>query len=447
MTPASVAPAAQPTAVSTAAIDQAAQRSLRRSPVSPTAGLFLFASITLFFLAASSAPTPLYAVYSAHWGFSPITTTVVFGVYAVAVLVALLFVGSLSDHIGRRPVLLAAIAVQILAMVVFTTANGVTELFVARVVQGLSTGSALGAVGAGMLDIHRERGTMANAVAPILGTATGALLSGIFVQYLPVPTHLIYLTLIAVFVVQAAGILLMAETAQPRPGAWQSLRIQVGLPTEVRSAFFAAAPALVALWALPGFYASLGPALTRIITGSASPVLGGLGLAVLAGGGAASVLLTARVRPDRQMVLGTIGLLIGVALTLVSVDELSTALFFVGTAISGAGFGGAFQGAIRTIIPLARPHERSGVLSLLFVVSYLALGVPAVIGGYLVVHDGGLLSTARTYAIAVLVLASLALVGNLARSKAVRGVFAQTRTTAVTSTCTCSAGYGGSSSS
>jgi MFS family permease len=148
------------------------------------------------------------------------------------------------------------------------------------------------------------------------------------------------------------------------------------------------------------------------------------------------------------MVLGTIGLLLGVALTIVSVDELSTALFFVGTAMSGAGFGAAFQGAIRTIIPLARPHERSGVLSLLFVVSYLALGVPAVIGGYLVVHDGGLLSTARTYGVAVLVLAALALVGNFARSKAARGVFAQTRTVAVTSSCTCSAGtYGGSSSS
>jgi hypothetical protein len=299
-----------------------------------------------------------------------------------------------------------------------------------------------------MLDINRVRGATTNAVAPILGTATGALLSGIFVQYLPVPTHLIYVMLIAVFVLQAVGVLLMAETGQPRPGARQSLRIQVGLPTEVRSAFLAAAPALVALWALPGFYASLGPALTRIITGSASPVLGGLGLAVLAGGGAASVLLTSHVRPDRQMVLGTIGLLLGVALTIVSVDELSSALFFAGTAVAGAGFGGSFQGAIRTIIPLARPHERSGVLSLLFVVSYLALGVPAVIGGYLVVHDGGLLSTARTYGIAVLVLAGLALVGNLARSKAVHGIFSQTRAVAATSTCTCSAGtYGGSSSS
>src|SRR4051812_14729941 len=208
MTPASVAPVAsvaRATAAATGTTDMATGGSGRRFAVSPGAALYLLASITLFFLAASSAPTPLYAVYQARWGFSPITTTVVFGVYAVAVLLALLVVGSLSDHIGRRPVLLAALAVQVAAMVVFATASGVTELFIARVVQGLSTGSALGAVGAGMLDIDRIRGTVTNAVAPILGTATGALLSGIFVQFLPVPTHLIYLVLIVIFAAQAGG--------------------------------------------------------------------------------------------------------------------------------------------------------------------------------------------------------------------------------------------------
>ena len=64
---------------------------------------YLLASVIVSFLAGSSAPTPLYAVYAAKWGFSPITTTVVFGVYALAVLAALLTVGSLSDHVGRRP--------------------------------------------------------------------------------------------------------------------------------------------------------------------------------------------------------------------------------------------------------------------------------------------------------------------------------------------------------
>jgi MFS family permease len=134
------------------------------------AAFALQVSVVVFFLAASAAPTPLYALYQTRWGFSPITTTIVFGVYAVAVLAALLTVGSLSDHIGRRPVLLAALAGQAAAMVVFATAAGVPELMAARVIQGLATGAAAGAVGAGLLDLHRTRGTLANAVEPITGT-------------------------------------------------------------------------------------------------------------------------------------------------------------------------------------------------------------------------------------------------------------------------------------
>ena len=146
------------------------------------AAFALQVSVVVFFLAASAAPTPLYALYQARWGFSPITTTVVFGIYAVAVLAALLTVGSLSDHVGRRPVLLAALAGQAAAMVVFATASGVPELMAARVIQGLATGAAAGGVGAGLLDLHRTRGTLANAVAPITGTATGSLGAGLLVQ-------------------------------------------------------------------------------------------------------------------------------------------------------------------------------------------------------------------------------------------------------------------------
>jgi hypothetical protein len=105
------------------------------------------ASITVSFLATSSAPTPLYGTYQAAWGFSPLTTTVVFGVYAVALFAALLTAGRRSDHIGWRPVLLAGIAGQVAAMV-FAHAHSVAALLAARTVQDLATGLAIGAVGA-----------------------------------------------------------------------------------------------------------------------------------------------------------------------------------------------------------------------------------------------------------------------------------------------------------
>src|SRR3954451_20990057 len=235
-------------------------RTTARTRLSTTASLVLLTSLVVSFLAASAVPTPLYAVYQSEWGFSPITTTVVFGVYAVAVLLALLVLGRLSDHVGRRPVLLAGLLGQSVAMVVFTTAAGVPELLVARVVQGIATGAALGAVGAGLLDLDRSRGSVLNSVAPGAGTATGALLSGLVVQFLPAPTHLVYLAAVAVFAVQAVGVLLMAETVTRRPGARQSLVPDLALPRSARRAVLGAAPVLFAVWALAGFYGSLGPA-------------------------------------------------------------------------------------------------------------------------------------------------------------------------------------------
>ncbi|MCW2749854.1 MAG: transporter [Aeromicrobium sp.] len=388
-----------------------ASRPLRMRRLSTTSALYLQASIIVALLAGSSAPTPLYAVYQAEWGFSPITTTLVFGVYAVAVLAALLTVGSLSDHIGRRPVLLAALVVQAPLMLVFATANGVPELMVARVIQGLSTGAAIGALGAGMLDLDRLKGTTLNSVAPMTGTATGALLSGVLVQLLPEPTHLVYLVLFAVFAAQAVGVLMMRESSSPSPGALASLRIQFGLPVAVRRHALIAIPALAAVWSLAGFYGSLGPTLVRILSGSDSFILGGLSLFVLAGSAAVTVLLLRNAAPRVVMQFGTLALFVGVGITLVAVSMSSVTILFLGGIVAGAGFGGGFQGSIRTVVPLAAPHERAGVLSLMYVVSYLAMGVPAVIAGFLVVDGGGVLATAREYGVGVMVLAALAFIG------------------------------------
>ncbi|WP_406433550.1 MFS transporter [Streptomyces sp. NBC_00631] len=394
---------------------QTEQTRASRRPIPPRAAFYLLASVIVSFLAASSAPTPLYATYQAEWGFTPITTTVVFGVYAIVVLAGLLVLGKLSDHVGRRPVLITAIAAQAAAMLLFSTAGGVGELLVARVVQGLSTGAALGAVGAAMMDINRSRGTVANAFAPGLGTATGSLVSGFVVQYLPAPTHTIYLGLLAVFAAQAVAVALIDETVTKKPGALAGLVPEIRLPRTVRGAALAAAPVIFAVWALAGFYGSLGPALVRTLVGSTSAVWGGLGLFVLAFVAASSVLALRKASATTLMYTGIAALVAGVTLTLVAVDQRMPALFFVGTAVAGLGFGSGFQGGIRTVLPLTRPHESSGVLSLLFVVAYLGMGVPSVAAGALVVHGGGLVPTSEEYGAVVIGLALLALAALLLR--------------------------------
>jgi predicted MFS family arabinose efflux permease len=386
----------------------------------PSAVAFgLLVSILVCFLAGSSAPTPLYATYSAEWHFSSITVTVIFGIYAIAVLASLLVFGSLSDHIGRRPVLLVAIALQTVVMVVFATADGVTALIVARVVQGLSTGAAVGALGAGLLDLNRDRGTVANGVAALAGTATGALLSGVFVQLLPDPTELVYLVLAAAFAVQWVGVAFMAETSPRKPGARGALRPDVAMPAATRGPLLVAIPTLVAIWALAGLYGSLGPALARMVSGSDSVILGGLALFVLAAFASVTVFFVRNAEPTRVALAGNVALAAGVAVSLLAVAQTSIGLFYVGGAIAGIGFGAGFQGALRTVLPLAEPHERAGVLSIVYVVCYLSMGAPAVVGGFLAVH-GGVLLTAREYGYAVMVLAGLAFAGGLWRTRAAR---------------------------
>jgi hypothetical protein len=125
-------------------------------------------------------------------GFSATTLTVIFGIYALGVLMALLIGGRLSDYLGRRPVLLAATAAQAASMLLFIESSETWHLISMRFVQGLITGAAVAAADAGLLDINKNKGGVANAVSPPLGTAMGGILSGIFVQYLPAPTMLIY---------------------------------------------------------------------------------------------------------------------------------------------------------------------------------------------------------------------------------------------------------------
>ncbi|MFG2356486.1 MFS transporter [Streptomyces sp. NPDC048521] len=399
----------------------------RRRALGPIASIGLLASILVSLLAASSAPTPLYAIYQQRWGFTPITITVVFGVYAVAVLVSLLVLGKISDHVGRRPVLLMALIGQALAMVVFVTADGVDALLAARVLQGLSTGAAVGALGAGMLDIDPRRGGFLNSFAPAMGTASGALVSGLIVQYLPAPTHLVYVVLLGVFVLQALAVLALPETISRKPGALASMAPEIKLPKSARTSVAIAAPVLFAVWALTGLYGALGPALTRSLVHSTSVVWGGLPLFVLAAFAALAVVVLRRTATRDVMLLGAGTLVVGVVITLVSIASgtggpLSATGFFLGAAISGFGFGSGFQGGIRMVIPAVEPHERAGVLSLLYVVCYLGLGVPAVIAGVLVVHGGGLVQTAREYGIAVIVLAVAALAGLLLSGRRVKRV-------------------------
>jgi MFS family permease len=207
---------------------------------------------------------------------------------------------------------------------------------------------------------------------------------------------------------QAIGVFWLPETSPRAPGAWRSLVPQIALPAQTRAPMLAAGPVLFAVWALAGFYGSLGPSLIDHLKGSASVIDAGLGLGVLAGVAAVTTYVLRATPAPRVMLIGTATLIAGVAVVLLSVWANSVQGFFAGTVVAGIGFGAGFQGGIRLVAPLAHPDQRAGVLSVLFIVSYLGLGIPAVAAGVAVVRGGGLVDTSYEYGVAVILLALFA---------------------------------------
>ncbi|CAM3254028.1 Predicted arabinose efflux permease, MFS family [Pseudomonas gessardii] len=382
----------------------------------------VFLAITLLtFLAASSAPTPLYHLYQEGLHFSAGTLTLIFGVYALSLLAALLTVGSLSDHLGRKPVIFVALVLNMLAMLLFIHADSVAWLIAARTLQGFATGMATAVLGAALLDIDRQQGPLVNSVAPLLGMACGAMGSSLLVEFAPLPTQLIYWALFGLMLLQSLSVWRLRESVSRMSGALASLWPTLHVPPQARRALWLSLPVDIAVWAMGGFYLSLAPSLVRAATGSTSNLIGGGLVAVLTLSGALMI-FSLRNRPaDKVLRLGASLLAVGVALILAAVHSASLPLFFFATLIAGSGFGAGFLGAVRSVVPLALPHERAGLMSAFYVLSYLAFCLPSLLAGNLT-RSFGLIATTDGYGVVLIILALGALIG-LMRQAPVKAVY------------------------
>jgi len=367
------------------------------------ASLWFLAITLLSFLAASTAPTPLYRLYQEQMHFSAATLTLIFGVYAFSLLAALLTVGSLSDHLGRKPVIFTAVVLNALAMLLFINADSVAWLISARVLQGFATGMATAVLSATLLDTDRQQGPLINSVAPLLGMALGGLGCGLLAEFAPAPLHLTYWLLFVLFALQALYIWRLPESVSRQPGAWASLRPTLHVPVQARSTLWRVLPLNTATWALGGFYASLAPSLVRTATGSTSNLIAGSTVAALTVTGALMI-FTLRNRPAAlALQLGASLLPTGIVLVLLGVHSASLPLFFLGTLVAGCGFGAGFLGAVRSLVPLALPHERAGLMSAFYVLSYLAFCLPSLLAGNLT-RSFGLVATTDGYSAVLIVL-------------------------------------------
>jgi MFS family permease len=345
-------------------------------------GLGLFASIT---------PSPLYHSYSVLWHFSPLTLTLVYATYMFGVLTSLLFIGRVSDDVGRRPVLLAALGTLIVSTVLFMFASSIAWLFVARGLQGLATGAAVSAAGAALVDLHPRHDPaavgLANGVASAAGIGLGALTSAALVQLGWAPRVLPFVVLLVLFAAAFGGAYWMPEPVADRSHFRLTFE-RPSIPRAVRRPFLLASLAVISSWSIGGLFFSLGPGLSAHLFDTTNVVVSAIGIVAVGGAGALAQLLLGRTAPWLGASAGSIALAGGMALIVTAAATDSSATYLSGSILGGIGFGIAFLGGLRTLVAAIPPEGRAAVLSAFYVVAYLSGSVPAVLAGLVVGHLG-----------------------------------------------------------
>ncbi len=382
-----------------------------RGGMSPRATTAYAVVTAVSFSATSSAPTPLYHVYQQAMGLSPLTVTLIFASYAFTMVATFLTLARLSDYVGRRPMILAALLLNSISLALFIIGGSVPILIAARLVQGVAISIGMATLGATILDADRVRGPVFNSITAFTGLTIGALLGGALVSWAPLPMHLVFVVLLGVTLTEAALLTWVPETIARKAGAWRVLRPTVNIPAAALPALLRLTPLTLAAWAMGGFYLSLMPTLVAVATGTNSVFVGAAVVSALMATATLTVLARRKTPPARLLPQGALLLALGVAVTLTGVTRQSAAIMLLGTLIAGVGFGSGYSGTFRTLLPLAAEHERAGLLAAYFVESYLAFAVPAVLAG-LGAPVLGLILTSKLYGAGAIALALLSALTN-----------------------------------
>ena len=338
----------------------------------------LILSITML---GTTLPTPLYVIYQAQWHFSAAIVTVTFAVYAVAVLATLLLAGRSSDQAGRKPVLAAALGASALSTVVFILAPDVGALIAARILSGVSAGLMTGTATAALTELvpasASRRASLAATAANMGGLGLGPLIAGLFAQYGPQPTVLVFEVYLAVLAAAGLCLFLVPETVRPRRRP--ALRFAgLGIPELGRGEFIAAGAAGFAAFSLLGLFAALAPTfLGNVLHENSHAVQGGVVFLLLAVGTLTQLAL-ARFNSRRVMLAGLGLFLAALGLIVAALSQADMALFLAGTVVGGMAVGAVFLGSLATANRLAPPGQRGRAISAYFVACYTGLIIPVV---------------------------------------------------------------------
>lgn len=359
----------------------------------------------------ATLPTPMYALYQRELGFSPVVQTVIFAVYAVGVLGALLLCGRWSDQVGRRPMLLVGVAFSLVSSVVFLLAGPVWVLLAGRLLSGVSAGIFAGAATAAVIeaapDAWSSRGPAVATAANSGGLGLGPILAGLAVQYLPAPLHLSFA--VHALAVALCGVLVLLSPETVTRAGRARLRPQTLLvPAEVRAVFASASTAGFAGFAVLGLFTAISPRIVSEVIGNPNHAVAGLMSFLLLGASAAAQLGLRRTHVDRTLNLGCVLLIVGILLVGLSVATASMTELVIGALVAGVGQGMTFSKGLAAVNARVDPAQRAAVTSSYFVVLYVAISLP-VVGVGAASTAWGLVTAGIVFCVAVAVLAAAAL--------------------------------------
>lgn len=333
-------------------------------------------------MAGTTLPTPLYGLYQDKFGFSELTVTVVYAVYAFGVIGVLLLAGNASDTVGRRTVLLWGLGCAAASAVCFLCATGLGWLYAGRLLSGLSAGLFTGAATAYVMDLAPEggasRATLVATAANMGGLGCGPLLAGLLAQYAPWPLYLPFGVHLALVACSVAVVARLPETVRERRPVGAVRPQRPALPAQVRAVFGPAATASFVGFALFGVFTSVSPAFLAESLDVRNHAVSGLvvALAFFASTGGQSAV--GRVGVGRALPLGCAALLAGLALLAGALRWESLALVVLSALVGGAGQGLAFRAALSAVAEASPPQRRAAVISTLFVVAYAGISVPVI---------------------------------------------------------------------
>lgn len=335
-------------------------------------------------LGVSGAPAPLYGIYQERWDLAPITTTVIFAVYAVAALGAVLVAGVISDRYGRKPLLVGAMVAMIAGLGMFMVATDVSALIAGRALHGAAVGTTVVVGSAALLDLRPDHGPRSGYLTGIMfnvGMAVTILSASLLAQFAPDPLVTPYAVVTLVVLVLLLALLPVPEPHTNRPAT----RIRIArpaVPAEIASDFWFAALGVMAAWSVLGVYLSLFPAFAGERTGVHSLVFGGVVVAAMAASAAVSQAVGGRWDARRNAIIGDFATAVALGLSVLALASHQAVLVVGSSVLLGLSFGMAFGGSLRYLGGVVPADRRGEVMSAYYLAAYSAMVVPTIFAGW-----------------------------------------------------------------